>query len=81
MKYILTKLINDENHFNCTFNNQERTCKILKLDLETSKAFVRFDTPVKKIIRQEVISNNFADSDYNSFEDVEIKSLEEWISL
>jgi hypothetical protein len=87
MKDILIKLANGENSFDCTYNEQKRKCKILKLDLTGMEdgygvAYVRFDKPVKKTIRKEVEEQWGFDVDYSPMmEDVEVESSEEWITI
>ena len=87
MKDILLKLANGDNSFECTVFGQKRICKILKLDLcgldeWQGRALVEFKDPVKKTIRQEVEGNPFGmDSNYSNFEDVEVETFEEWVTI
>lgn len=88
MKDILLKLANGENIFDCKIFGENRTCKILKLDLggldeNKGRAFVRFEVPIKKIIRKENTETILGLDLNNSLlmEDVEVDSYEEWISI
>jgi hypothetical protein len=87
MKDILLKLANGDNSFECTVFGQKRICEILQLDLrglneEKGRALVKFKDPVKKTIRKEVENSSFGmDSDYSHFEDVEVETFEEWLTI
>lgn len=86
MKEILLKLSNNENEFDIEIFGEKRKCQILKLDLwglgeGKGRAFVRFEEPVKKIIREEVESPFGVDTDRTYMEDVEIDTYEEWVSI
>jgi hypothetical protein len=87
MKEILLKLANGDNSFECTVFGQKRVCEIIQLDLRglnegQGRALVKFKEPVKKTIRKEVDNPSFGmDSDYSHFEDVEVDTNEEWLSI
>ena len=84
MKKILQKLAEDDNNFECQWNGVPNKCKILILDLVTEKAFVRFETPIKKMVRKEIDETFIFSLDMENslhMEDVEVESFEEWISL
>lgn len=89
MKDVLLKLLNNENEFNIKIFGQDRICKILTLDLwglEESKgrAYVRFEEPVKKIIRKEVDPSSVWGLDIDDdlpMQDVEVDTYEEWVSI
>lgn len=84
MKNFLLKLANGQKKFECDWNGVKNECEILKLDFEMGRAFVRFKTPVKKVVSREIenyISFGMIDDNELHMEDVEIESKEEWISL
>ena len=87
MKDILFKLANGNNNFECTVFGEKRNCEILKLDLydlinNKGRALVKFDNPVKKIIRREIENNSLgSDPDYSQYEDFEIDTYEEWVDI
>lgn len=87
MKNVLLKLANGINDFECTIFGQPRNCEIIELDLRCyndnkGRALVKFNEPVKKIVRREVENPCFGmDSDESYFEDVEVDSYEEWITI
>lgn len=78
---IFQKLANGINDFDCNYKGVHNKCKILKIDLETERAYVRFENPVKK---EESVSklHPFANSpDDYYFETIEVDCYEDWISL
>lgn len=87
MKEILLKLANGNNSFECTIFGQKRVCEIIQLDLwglneDKGRALVKFKEPIKKTIRKESDTPTFGyDSDYSHFEDVEVETFEEWLSI
>lgn len=81
MTNVFNKLANGINNFDCNYKGEPNKCKIIKIDLETERAYVRFEKPIKK---EQSISklNEFANSpDDYYFETVELECYEDWISL
>lgn len=88
MKDILLKLYNGQNSFDCEYKGQKRKCEILQLDLRGmengyGRAYVKFDEPVKTIVRRESENQPWGldRDDSPTMEDVEVDSYEEWISI
>ncbi len=81
MKNILSKLAKGENSFDCIWNGVPNKCTILKLDLETSHAYVKFDNPVKtkKTIEEMAIFANSPDETVSR--QIDVESYYEWISI
>jgi hypothetical protein len=81
MKNILLKLANGENKFDCNWKGEPNICEILMINIQTKKAYVRFEKPIKMIIKvYEPLP--FANSpDEVHLVDKETNSYEEWISL
>lgn len=78
---IFKKLASGVNKFDCTHNGIPNVCKILKIDLETERAYVRFENPIMK---EETISKEFPfangpDEYYD--ETIEVESYEDWVSF
>ena len=81
MTNVFNKLANGINNFDCNHKGIPNKCKILKMDLETERAYVRFENAIKK---EESISKlrPFANSpDDYYFETIEVDCYEDWISL
>lgn len=87
MKDILLQLANGENHFEITVFGQKTTGEIIQLNLwgldeGKGRALFRLKTPVKKTVRKEIENTSFGmDSDYTHYEDVEVDTYEEWLSV
>ena len=80
-------MANGANDFECTIFGQKRNCEIIELDLRSyndnkGRALVKFNEPVKKTVHREVENLCFGmDSDESYFEEVEVESYEEWITI
>lgn len=82
MNNILLKLVNGQTKFKCEWKGEPNECVILMLNFETEKAFVRFKTPVKKMVRREFVPtiDTISVLDDQMY-DVEVETNEEWISV
>jgi hypothetical protein len=78
---ILQKLASGVNKFECTHKGIPNVCKILKIDLETERAYVRFENPImiEETITHEFPFANGPDEYYH--ETIEVESYEDWISM
>jgi hypothetical protein len=84
LKDILLKLANGDNQFSATVFGQDRTGKIVEINLERTEVKMRFCKPVLKTIRVEVESKSWGldrDDDHTEWVNKEVETWEEWLTV
>lgn len=65
-------------NFTCDIKGKTHNCKLLKIDLELDRVFVRLENTITQIKSVEIESDSF---DNGRYEDVEVEVKEVWLSI